>query len=287
MGDGTLLPNFLGIGVPRAGTTWLHDLLVSHPHVRMPTVRKELNYFDLNYHRGIDWYERCFERGSAGEPRAVGEITPVYVYSAECLERVRDLGTVERFILCVREPVDLLWSGYKQNAAIDNFRGDLREFIQARPDVVANGFYARAIRPWLAEFGVERFLFLRFEEMFGDVDQTKRTVGKFLGVDPELFPAAAGRRQVNRSYTPRFPRAYSLAKRTVTVLHRADLSWVVALGKRVGLRRVVGREASESDDDNSMLSAEGRRRLRDLYRDDLVEFGRLTGQDLSSWIDQN
>jgi hypothetical protein len=282
VGDGTFLPNFLGIGVPRAGTTWLHDLLITHPQVRMPTVRKELNFFDLNYERGLDWYERCFERGSPGEPRAIGEITPVYLYRPECRERIRALGTVERFVVCIREPVDLLWSGYRQNGAIYNFKGDLREFMAARPDVVANGFYARAVKPWIEEFGLEAFLFLRLDEMVHDVEQTKQSVGKFLGVDPESFPPAAGSRQANRSQMPRFPRAYSVTKRTVNVLHRADLSWLVTLGKRLGLRRVVGRE---SHDDGTLLTAEGRSRLRELYRDDLEEFALLTGQDLSSWLD--
>ena len=40
------LPTFLGIGVPRGGTTWLHKLLISHPVVYMPTRRKEIRFFD-------------------------------------------------------------------------------------------------------------------------------------------------------------------------------------------------------------------------------------------------
>lgn len=67
------LPDFLGIGVPRAGATWLHDLLSSHPQVVMPKKRKELNLFDLNFHRGLDWDAACFPvgavpaRGSSGD----------------------------------------------------------------------------------------------------------------------------------------------------------------------------------------------------------------------------
>lgn len=37
-------PHFLGIGAPRAGTTWLHDQLSRHPQVWMPPV-KEVHYF--------------------------------------------------------------------------------------------------------------------------------------------------------------------------------------------------------------------------------------------------
>jgi len=38
-------PNFIGVGAPRAGTTWLYELLRVHPELWMPPI-KELHYFD-------------------------------------------------------------------------------------------------------------------------------------------------------------------------------------------------------------------------------------------------
>ena len=38
------LPTFLGIGVQRGGSTWLHTLLAGHPDVYMPTRRKEIRF---------------------------------------------------------------------------------------------------------------------------------------------------------------------------------------------------------------------------------------------------
>ncbi len=40
-----LLPDFLGIGAPRSGSTWLHMNLYRHPDIWIPH-RKELHYFD-------------------------------------------------------------------------------------------------------------------------------------------------------------------------------------------------------------------------------------------------
>ena len=71
------LPTFLGIGVPRGGTTWLHTWLDSHPQVCMSTRRKEVRFFDRHYERGLGWYESFFcppeERDRYS---AVGEIWP-------------------------------------------------------------------------------------------------------------------------------------------------------------------------------------------------------------------
>ena len=69
------LPAFLGIGVPRAGTTWLHTLLASHPDVYTPTLRKEINFFDRYYDRGLSWYEALFPPPENAERyQAIGEI---------------------------------------------------------------------------------------------------------------------------------------------------------------------------------------------------------------------
>lgn len=38
-------PDFLGIGAPRSGTTWLHAMLSKHPNIWMPPL-KEVHYFD-------------------------------------------------------------------------------------------------------------------------------------------------------------------------------------------------------------------------------------------------
>lgn len=43
--DNPRLPTFLGIGAPRAGTTWLHANLQKHPEIWLTPV-KEIHYFD-------------------------------------------------------------------------------------------------------------------------------------------------------------------------------------------------------------------------------------------------
>lgn len=39
-------PKFIGIGAPRAGTTWLYTILMEHPDIALPLL-KELHYFDV------------------------------------------------------------------------------------------------------------------------------------------------------------------------------------------------------------------------------------------------
>ena len=53
------LPDFLILGSPRCGTTWLAKALGSHPEVFMPS-RKELHFFDREYESGIASYSAHF-----------------------------------------------------------------------------------------------------------------------------------------------------------------------------------------------------------------------------------
>src|SRR5215217_579788 len=78
------LPDFLGVGAPRAGTTWLHANLSRHPEIWMTPV-KEVHYFDkrrlprsenrnyrsqlrkrLRRYRRRDTYREVIRRGDSG-----------------------------------------------------------------------------------------------------------------------------------------------------------------------------------------------------------------------------
>ncbi len=54
-----VLPDFLIIGAQRAGTASLYYNLVRHPCVAA-ALRKEINYFDLGFWRGLNWYRGYF-----------------------------------------------------------------------------------------------------------------------------------------------------------------------------------------------------------------------------------
>ena len=53
-----ILPNFLGIGAPRAGTSWLSVNLRKHPDIWMPHI-KELHYFDRSLTYPTPTYLAC------------------------------------------------------------------------------------------------------------------------------------------------------------------------------------------------------------------------------------
>jgi len=55
-----MLPAFLIVGAQRCGTTSMYRTLSQHPAALKAVLDKGVHYFDLNYHRGANWYRTHF-----------------------------------------------------------------------------------------------------------------------------------------------------------------------------------------------------------------------------------
>src|SRR5262245_8764381 len=103
---GASMLRFLGIGAQKAGTTWLHENLRTHPVLSFPH-GTEIHFWDAQRDRGIDWYRSLF----VSSDRVEGEITPAYAILpprqvAEIAATFPDL----RLIYILRNPIDRAWS---------------------------------------------------------------------------------------------------------------------------------------------------------------------------------
>ena len=78
------LPEIIGIGPGRTGTTWLHRVLEGH--VNLPYGVKETQFFRTFYDKGLEWYARHFRYAS--EDRKVVEICP-YLFDLPSHERIK------------------------------------------------------------------------------------------------------------------------------------------------------------------------------------------------------
>lgn len=282
--DSLILPNFLGIGAPRSGSTWLHRLLETHPDVLVPSRRKETRFFTEHYERGLDWYSESFGLSpGANKPTMIGEITPFYMYSERCIDRIKEVGSADKFLVCLRNPADRLNSAFKVFSARENLKLGMFDFIKEYPDVVQLGFYARALEPWYREFDSSQFLLLEFEKMVTNVEATKHELASFLSVDASLFSSGAGKERVNYSYQPQFPFVYRTVRRAVKWFHDSNLSEVVHMGKRLGLQRVYERMMPPPS--GHQLTDMEHEKIQEIYSDDMMNLRSMTGFDISSWIE--
>ncbi len=276
-----MFPTFLGIAAPRAGSTWLYELLSRHPDVGMSAPRKEVHYFDLNFDRGTSWYERFFS-GSEGA-LAVGEFTPTYLYGPMVPERIETVPTIDRFVLILRNPVDRAFSHYLFRRQQDNRRVSFEEFLRDQPNALGWGMYGRHLSQWFERFDRSRFLVLIHENAIADVEATKQAVARHIGVDPARFPVDAGHAAANTAFDPDRPRAYAAAVKRARWLRRHDLDVVVTAARRTGVVRLLKRARRRGAGAQDVLSPGSRDALWPAFEADVRQLETVTGLDLDIW----
>lgn len=130
-------PDFVIAGFSKCGTTGLLHNLARHPSLatnRRQAQTWEMHFFNREAHwqRGLDWY-----LGQFPDAPVTGEKTPSYVYDPNAMQRIARTLPGVKLILCLRNPVDRLYSWYhhkvlrEQRASAAQWPlGRFREFHQ-------------------------------------------------------------------------------------------------------------------------------------------------------------
>lgn len=273
-----MLPDFLGIGVPRSGTTWLHKVLSAHPDVWLPVRRKEVHYLDRYFERGTAWYESFFKGARPGQ--RVGEITPHYLMDPRVPGRIRSLGSVRQLILILRNPVDRAVSHYRWRIRQDAYSGSFEDFLQDYPEAIAWGEYGRHLHRYTDWLENGRLMILIYERVFDDPESAMESMGSFLCIDPDRFPEELVTQRINVGSIPRFPALSRAAIRTAAWLRRHDLDHVANLGARIGLKSLV----TAGDYPPTPPESITLERLHEHFAPDIRTLERLTDLQLPEWF---
>jgi len=273
------LPTFLGIGVQRGGSTWLHTLLASHPDVYMPTIRKEIRFFDRYYGNGLKWYESFFcPPEDANKYKAIGEISPEYYECQDCPERIFNTVPHIKMIMMLRHPISRAYSQYGFNVQRRNYRGAFEDFLATRPKALEKGFYSRFLKEYLRYFDRKQFLPLVFEDVFTDIAKTKTKVADFLEISADKFPASENRERVNASTVPTHQSLYGFVVKTGRKLRKRNLEPVVDFVMRLGIQRFLSK-----GEPLQPLDKELNKKLSQAYYEEFDELEKCLQIDLSTW----
>ena len=274
------LPNFLVIGAQRAGTTLLHTLLEAHPEVYVPKRRKEVHYFDWYYGRGPEWYESFFPSGDeATQYRAIGEVTPDYLFTPDVAQRIHTALPQCRLIVSLRNPTTRAYSWYLYARRSFNERRSFETYIEQEPDVLRRGCYHSQLMAYLDYFPKTQLCILIYEEMIRQPERDLERIAGFLGLAAAWndIPALFGQR-LNSSEQPYLATAFALARQLGTILRHHDQDWLVESAKRLGLTGLFGKRHLADQ-----MTAEMRCRLARFYAEDVRRLEDLLERDLSLW----
>jgi hypothetical protein len=252
-----VLPNFIIVGVSRAGTTMVFNTLARHPQV-LSSSTKETRYFQsVRYGEPLPplaEYESYFRRYS-GQPVAM-ECTPDYFYGAEATAAAMKQVCDPRVAVILREPTSRLISFFQfmQGRLQVPATMSLREYVdrcQSIPPAAMNerasnnytalwaGQYARFLPAWLASFPGRCDVFF-YDDLKADAMGLIQEQCRRLGIAPADLPtstvidnsapsyrsptaqrAAAFAARRGRAILRRYPEMYHTARRGYEALNKS------------------------------------------------------------------
>jgi len=198
---GGRLPDFIIAGAPRAGTSWLYEVLDRHPQIYMARPRRPEPKFFLveeEYARGLEYYSDTWFAGA--DEKTAGEKSTNYLESCEAAQRIAACLPRVKLIFILREPAERALSNYRwsrQNGLESlTFAQALRlepereagyngrERLSRPYSYYSRGLYADLLKPYLDLFPLDQLLFLRYEDMISEPGAHVTRTHQFLGIEP-------------------------------------------------------------------------------------------------------
>lgn len=299
------LPEFLVIGVPKAGTTALHAALARHPQLFLPEL-KEPKFFLSNapgsrragpgdrqtdqrrIRRRAD-YEALFDHAPPEVLR--GEATPFYLHDRGAHENIASLLPDAKLIAVLRDPLDRAHSNWAHlRAAGLEPIADFPAACAAEERRAAAGWdlfwrylalsrYGQQLTDLLRRFPSDQVLCLRYWELLYQPAAALDRICTFLGVATGLLDGAPAENVTMQGGESPPQRLARVALRSGARIGYRFPPRVRALG-REPLLSVIGR----GQQPRPMLSPDQRAELLPQVADDIQRLQRATGQDYSDWL---
>ena len=265
-----MLPNFIGLGGNRSGSTWYADNLMRHGDIFVPRI-KEIHFFDADYDKGMDFYESFFT-GWSGE-KAVGEVTPAYFYSATIARRIKkDLPGIKLFV-SLRNPVDRAYSQYWRMIGMGYLEKDVsfEEALETRGMLLSYGMHSVNLSNYYEYFDRDDLLPLLFDSIKKEPETVLNELFAFLGVEPEA-EANYTLEAINRSASlPNLGRS-------------KGLYYLRRMMNRLGIHSLRDKMENINRTVLPPMNPETRQYLTDYFREDILKTEELIGKDLSGWL---
>jgi hypothetical protein len=296
----SILPTFLVVGAAKSGTTSLHYFMEQHPEICVPPCKE--TYLFCRRSMAGTWpavtsydekeYRELFRRHTTGRTKAWGEVTTSNLYyHEEAVPEIQHLLGDPQIIILIRNPVDRAYSNWtfthasygeplSFEQAIKEEQSRIRQRVMFMGHYISLGFYYEAVRHFLRAFARHKVFLL--EDLKERAPGTLREIFEFIGVDGEFRP------DIETTYNPSgIPRSWLLQK---FVLRDGGTKGAPA---QRAMRLVIGHERADrifhamrvKNLKRVPMKAETRRRLIELYREDILKLQDLVGRDLSPWLE--
>lgn len=288
-----VLPNFLIVGTPKAGTTAIYHYLNQHPEIYF-SPHKEPHFFSFIGEQKPHWgvktlaeYEELFE-GVTTE-KAIGEASTWYLYSQSAAQQIKKYIPYVKVIIILRNPIERAYSSWAFRVqcgweSIVNFE----QAVQAEKNRIANhyewdfhylqtGFYYEQIKRYFNLFPRNQIFICTHDSLNQDCISLLQNIFNFLEVDNNFIPDVSIRHnQTKLAKSQLVDNLLTKSSHCKTVL-----KFLIPDAMRNRLR-------SKIIQNNQLLvpklPPELKKQYTLLYREDILKTSNLINIDFSQWL---
>jgi len=273
---------FIGIGAQKCATSWLHDVLTTHPEVAT-SEPKELNYFNANYERGANWYESRFQINAA--TKIAGEFSPNYFMSRDAAERAQIYNPTMRLIALVRDPVARAFSNHLHEIRKKHIPEDtsFNAAMDVNPAYVQQSQYKTNIERWLDYFPQEQLLVLFSEDIADDPEGAFARIAAHLDISNEIDKDTVHGRS-HESIAVKSEQLQNTLRLGGSLARRAGLGSTVARIKSApGVSALLKANKKDLRTQVPDMTDATRDQLQELFIPDMQFISELTGRKPLPW----
>ena len=233
-----------------------------------------------------------------GATRAVGEASPLYLYTRPAAERIVAICGLVRIICVLRRPAERAWSHFlhafadvPEDQRTARFTELVDAEMQGSPEyepyrtpthLVRLGRYADQLRNYHDTFGEENVLVLLYDDLADRPEEALREVCEFVGVDSS-FPFTLEHRY-NTSGASSVSRMPMLRRTLRRAQPRIKAVLPPRLAGRLAEVRVLRSDGGLAPAPPLEDGVAGR--IAGWCKSDVRDLGQLIGRDLDDWIER-
>ena len=287
-----MLPDFIIVGAPKAGTTSLYHYLMSHPQVFM-SEPKEVNFFSsgeisnqgLYYNdylvKNLADYENLF--ASATSEQAIGEGSVSYLFYPQTPAKIKSVIPNVKIIILLRNPVERGFSHYLMDYRLGFVGSPYDEIVYQTgshenihlyyQQYVELGLYYEQVKRYLELFGKAQVRIYLQEDLRTSTDKVIQDLYEFLGVDVSFSP-----------HTEREHNVFSMPKnRAIQKLYSNQVvRSIVSMLFSDTLKEQIINLLFETKN-KPVLNKKVSDYLHQIYSSDIEKLENLICKDLSNW----
>lgn len=275
--------DFIFIGPSKSASTWIYELLASHPETSLPA-SKDIYYFDKFYSKGLNWYLNHFK--GCDPAKVTGEFSHDYILkrhyadeSIDVMQRIKkDLPHV-KLICCLRDPYERALSGIQFLRRNGMGKGSNIEIAKKHIEIIEGGLYFKNLAHVFQYFSKDNVLVLNFDQLKKEPEVFARSVFRFLQIDDQ-YKSDLFNTKINPKSKPRNPFVSLLAKKTALAVRNMGLGELVGRIKR---NETITKLIFKPDKSAYTYDRSDLHFLAQYFEPDLANLEKLLDWDLHQW----